>query len=68
MIALVLAIIAATLAVVFSKHDSTPPSSVVPDPPTDLTRNNDLTNQTQVSFTWAAPENDGGDPIIDYAV
>ena len=41
---------------------------MVPDPPTELTRNDDLTNQTQVSFTWAAPENDGGEPIIDYAV
>ena len=48
--------------------DPSPIISVVPDPPTDLTRNDDLTNQTQVSFTWAAPENDGGEPIIDYAV
>ena len=63
--------IVAILAVIFTKNDPTPPSPVgpvVPDPPTELTRNDDLTNQTQVSFTWAAPENDGGEPIIDYAV
>ena len=70
-ITLVIAIIAAILAILLSKNDPTPPSPVVPvvpDPPTELTRNDDLTNQTQVSFTWAAPENDGGEPIIDYAV
>ena len=69
MIALIIAIILAILAVIFTKNDPSPP--VVPvasDPPTELTRNDDLTNQTQVSFTWAAPENDGGEPIIDYAV
>ena len=48
--------------------DPSPIIFVVPDPPTDLTRNDDLTNQNQVSFTWAAPENDGGEPIIDYTV
>ena len=28
----------------------------------------DLTNQSQVSLTWSAPENDGGETIIDYTV
>ena len=74
MIAIVIAIIAAVLAVVLSKNDPSPPSPpspvvpVVPDPPTNLTRNEDMTSQTQVSFTWAAPENDGGETILDYTV
>ena len=63
MIAIVLAIIAAVLAVVLSKSDPT-----LPSPPTELTRNDKLTSQTQVSFTWVAPENDGGEPVIDYNV
>ena len=61
MIALIIAIIVAILTVILLGND-------VPNPPADLTRNDDLTNKTQVSFTWAAPENDGGEPIIDYAV
>ena len=74
MIAIVLAIIAAVLAVVLSKSDPSPPSPPspvvpeVPSPPTELTRNDKLTSQTQVSFTWAAPENDGGEPVEDYTV
>ena len=49
------------LAVIFLGHD-------VPNPPTDLTRNDNLTNQTQVSFTWQAPENEGKEPVLDYTV
>ena len=43
-------------------------SPTVPDQPTDLARDEDLTDSTQVSFTWVAPENDGGENIIDYTV
>ena len=74
MIAIVIAIIAAILAVILTKNDSSPPSPpspvvpVVPDPPTNLSRNENMTNQTQVSLTWSAPENDGGEIIIDYTV
>ena len=39
----------------------------MPDAPTGLTRNDQLTGATLVSFTWTAP-NDGGTSIIDYTV
>ena len=70
MIALIIAVIVAILAVIFLKNDPSPPSpiAVVPDPPANLTRNDDLTSRTQVSLNWSAPENDGGEIIIDYTV
>lgn len=40
----------------------------MPDAPTDLARNDQLTGATLVSFTWTAPTDDGGSPVIDYTV
>ena len=69
--ALILVIIITILAVVLtgSKDNVNPdpdpgpdpkPVIVVPDPPYSLTRDDLLTNQEQVAFTWSAPKNDGG--------
>ena len=33
-----------------------------------MARNDDLTDKTQVSFSWTAPSNDGGEKILDYTV
>lgn len=44
-----------------------PTDSTVPDPPTSLTRAT-TTSQTSLTFTWTAPANNGGQPLIDYAV
>ena len=43
MIALVIAVIVAILAVIITKNDPSP-VAVVPDPPTNLTRNDNMTN------------------------
>ena len=51
-----------------SEDSKDPVMSEIPDPPTQLTRDDTLTNQTQVTFTWLAPENDGGASILDYAI
>jgi len=40
----------------------------VPSVPLSLTRNNAITDQTQVSFTWSTPANNGRRPIIDYSI
>ena len=58
----------AILAVFLLGNDSSIPAITVPDPPTALARNDALTNQTQVSLTWEAPQNDGGEPVIEYTV
>ena len=45
-LALVIAVLVAILAIILSKNDPSPPSpeAVVPDPPTDLQKNDNLTN------------------------
>ena len=72
MIALVLILIVTILAIVLTDKDTPDPIDpsivVVPDAPTALTRDDTLTDQTQVAFTWSVPENDGGSKIIDYSV
>ena len=45
-----------------------PIADVQPDPPTSFLRNDATTSKTQVSFSWSAPANDGGDTVIDYAI
>ena len=42
--------------------------SKVPAPPTSLTRNDALTDTTEVAFSWNAPTDDGGEDVIDYTV
>ena len=39
-----------------------------PGAPTDLAENQDQTTGTQASFTWTAPADDGGIPVISYSV
>ena len=72
-IALLLITIGVILAVELTdKKDSEKPDDPivyeVPSPPTQLARDDTLTNQTQVAFTWLAPDNDGGLDILDYAI
>ena len=43
-------------------------SDKVPDAPLNLERDNTLTDQTQVSFSWDAPEDDGGESVSDYQI
>ena len=45
-----------------------PIADVEPDPPTNLLRDEALTSKTQVTFTWTAPANDGGDALIGYSI
>ena len=70
-VALILVIFVTVLAVVLTgsednvSPDPAPgpdpePVIVVPDPPNSLKRDDSLTNQEQVGFTWSAPKNDGG--------
>jgi len=40
----------------------------VPDAPASLTRNDSLTDTTEVAFSWDAPSDDGGEAVIDYTV
>jgi titin len=40
----------------------------LPGIPTAVTRDEALTSQTQVSFTWSAPSSNGGSPVIDYTI
>ena len=60
------------LAVALTDKDTPDPIdpsiAVIPDAPNALTRDDSLTDLTQVAFTWSAPENDGGSKIIDYTV
>ena len=35
---------------------------------TDLVRNESLTNETQVTLSWTAPDDNGGSPITGYIV
>ena len=39
-----------------------------PDAPTTLTRNNQLTSRSVISFTWSDGISNGGSEIIDYRV
>ena len=39
----------------------------MPAVPTDLTRDDEKTDRTQVTFSWTAPD-DGGSSIIGYTV
>ena len=63
-VALILILIVTVLVIVLTGKDSPgpvdPSVAVVPDAPAALTRDDALTDQTQVAFTWSAPENDGG--------
>ena len=36
--------------------------------PQDLIKDRDQTTTSQVSFTWSAPDDDGGSPILDYSI
>ena len=36
--------------------------------PTELARDDELTDTTKVSFSWTAPSNNGGSDIISYTV
>ena len=38
----------------------------VPDAPTSLVQDN--VTKTHATFSWNAPSDDGGDPIIDYTI
>ena len=40
----------------------------VPDAPASLTRDDSLTDTTEVAFSWVAPSDDGGEAVIDYTV
>ena len=40
----------------------------VPGAPINLVENQDETTGTQAAFTWSAPSDDGGSPILDYSV
>ena len=72
---MILVIIVTVLAIVLTgSNDNVDPGPgpdpdpvlVAPDPPDALTRDDLLTNQEQVTFTWSAPINDGGAQVIDY--
>ena len=39
-----------------------------PGAPTNLVKDHSLTTTDQVSFTWSAPEDDGGSTILSYSV
>ena len=39
-----------------------------PDAPVSFLRDEVNTSKTQVAFSWSAPPDNGGSPIIDYAV
>ena len=39
-----------------------------PEAPTNLVKDHSLTTTDQVSFTWSAPEDDGGSTILSYSV
>jgi hypothetical protein len=43
-------------------------AATVPDAPTQLTRNNQLTSRSVLSLTWSNGVSDGGSEIIDYKV
>lgn len=43
-------------------------AATVPDAPIELTRNDDLTSKTVVSFTWSEGTSHGGTPVIDYRI
>ena len=45
-----------------------PIADVEPDAPTTLSKIDAQTTETQVSFSWSAPANDGGDAVIDYSI
>ena len=64
-IAILLAIIITILAIVLTGGDA---PAVAPAPPSSLTRDDNLTNQTQIAFSWDPPENNGGAKVIDYSV
>ena len=41
-------------------------AAIVPDAPTSLVQG--IVTKTEVSISWTAPSDDGGDPIIDYTI
>jgi hypothetical protein len=43
-------------------------AATIPEAPTLLTRNQELTTKTVLSFTWSQGVSNGGSPIIDYKV
>ena len=43
-------------------------ASKIQAPPADLVRNDELTNTTEVSFSWTAPDADLGTRVVDYTV
>ena len=44
------------------------PEKTVPGPPTNLTVDKEETTTSQIKFTWNAPVDDGGSPIINYCI
>ena len=40
----------------------------IPNPPTALTIDTDLTEGTQISFSWTAPASNGGSPVTGYQI
>ena len=62
-----LLLIGATSAILwFVVFKPAPPT--VPGAPIYLTRNDALTGTTVVAFSWDAPNDDGGEVVIDYEV
>ena len=60
-------LIGATLAILwFVVFKPTPPT--VPGAPIYLTRDEALTGTTVIAFSWDAPNDDGGEEVIDYEV
>ena len=43
-------------------------AAAVPDAPTALAREDDLTDKTKVTFTWDAPAAQGSVDVINYSV
>ena len=39
-----------------------------PGPPTSLTNNAAVTSSSVIGFTWTAPANNGGSPVLDYKI
>ena len=67
-IAVLVIILTAVIAFVVVKKGSDDNDNKIrkPGPPNNLERDDALTDQTQVSFSWNAPEDDGGESVSDY--